>query len=253
MITATDLSLTLAGRHILGPIDVHLQAGCTSVLLGPNGAGKSSLVRLLSGIESPSSGDVRVNDRAVSSLAPLERARCLGVLTQHSALEFPFTAAEVIAMGRTPFGDVPGNARVIDELLSYFSINAAQVYTTMSGGERQLVQMARVLAQIWNGGDAAYLMLDEPMTALDLRHQASVVTLLSKLAGAGTGQLIVMHDINLAAAMADEVILMSKGEIVCQGRPEEVMTAARISDVFETRVEVVDATGLMFRTLPGDA
>ena len=158
----------------------------------------------------------------------------LGVLTQKSSLEFPFTAREVVAMGRMPFGVSEGFDEVTEELLSMFGVAADQSFLTMSGGEQQLVQLCRVFAQVWRRGSDAFLLLDEPMTALDLRHQSKIASTLKKLSVQGLGQLIVMHDINLASELADEIILMSHGEVVAKGSAAEALKVDNLELAFDT-------------------
>jgi len=155
-------------------------------------------------------------------------------LTQRSSLEFPFTAREVIAMGRMPFGVSDGVDEVTQELLSMFGVAADQSYLTMSGGEQQLVQLCRVFAQVWGRGSEAFLLLDEPMTALDLRHQSKIASTLKKLSSQGLGQLVVMHDINLAAELADEIVLMSHGKVVAKGSAAEALQVDHLERTFDT-------------------
>ena len=115
-----------------------------------------------------------------------------------------------------------------------FSVAADQSFLTMSGGEQQLVQLCRVFAQVWGRGSDAFLLLDEPMTALDLRHQSKVASTLKKLSVQGLGQLIVMHDINLAAELADQIILISHGEVVAKGSAAEALKVDNLELAFDT-------------------
>ncbi|MBT5723815.1 MAG: ATP-binding cassette domain-containing protein, partial [Gammaproteobacteria bacterium] len=201
-LSARNISFATKDRHILNNIDLEVQGGKTTVLLGPNGAGKSTLMKILSGYLKATGGEVLIAGCDPEKISLKARARMLGVLTQRSSLEFPFTAREVIAMGRMPFGVSEGFDEVTQELLGMFGVAADQSYLTMSGGEQQLVQLCRVFAQVWGRGSEAFLLLDEPMTALDLRYQSKIVSILKKFSSQGLGQLVVMHDINLAAELA---------------------------------------------------
>lgn len=231
-----QISYSVKSKKILTGVDLELRAGQTTVVLGPNGAGKSSLIKILSGYLQPSSGEVLIDGQAVAAHSLAQRAQKIAVLTQRSSLDFPFTAREVIQMGRTPFGITDDRHGVADELLDVFGISGGQSYISMSGGEQQLVQLARVFAQIWGRGEDVFLLLDEPMTALDLRHQALVARLLEEKSQEGTGQLVVMHDINLAAEIADQIILMSSGQIVALGSVDETLTVDNLEKTFNTPI-----------------
>ena len=247
-LSAHNISFAIKDQTILRDIDLEVQGGKTTVLLGPNGAGKSTLMKILSGYLKATSGDVLVAGCDPEAISLEARARILGVLTQRNSLEFPFTAREIIAMGRVPFGVSEGFDAVTQELLSMFSVAADQSYLTMSGGEQQLVQLCRVFAQVWGRGFEAFLLLDEPMTALDLRHQSKIASTLKKLSSQGLGQLVVMHDINLAAELADEIVLMSRGTVVAKGSPAEVLKVDNLERTFDTVInQLGDGSERYFR------
>ena len=233
-LSARNISFATKDRHILNNIDLEVQGGKTTVLLGPNGAGKSTLMKILSGYLKASDGEVMIAGCDPAKISLKARARMLGVLTQRSSLEFPFTAREVIAMGRMPFGVSEGFDEVTQELLGMFGVAADQSYLTMSGGEQQLVQLCRVFAQVWGRGSEAFLLLDEPMTALDLRYQSKIVSILKKFSSQGLGQLVVMHDINLAAELADEIVLMSSGKVIAKGSAAEALKVDNLERTFDT-------------------
>lgn len=228
----TDVSFRAGGNNILGPVNLLHASGECCVLLGPNGAGKSTLMRVASGYLTPTCGGARLNDRQVADISMNERARMLGVLTQRSSLDFPFRAEEVIAMGRTPYGADTAPDDITATVMELLGIRGDRIYTSLSGGEKQLVQLARIFVQVWGSGPEAVLLLDEPMTALDLNHQREVVALLRRFSQEGTGQMIVMHDINMAAEVADKIILMSDGLIVAAGKPEEVLQPDTLEATF---------------------
>jgi iron complex transport system ATP-binding protein len=233
-LSAGNISFAIKDLTILRDIDLEIQGGKTTALLGPNGAGKSTLMKILSGYLKPTGGEVMIAGCDPEKISLKARARMLGVLTQRSSLEFPFTAREVVAMGRMPFGVSEGFDEVTQELLSMFGVAADQSYLTMSGGEQQLVQLCRVFAQVWGRGSEAFLLLDEPMIALDLRHQSKIASTLKKLSSQGLGQLVVMHDINLAAELADEIVLMSHGRVVAKGSAAEALKVDNLERTFDT-------------------
>ncbi|MFP6802103.1 MAG: ATP-binding cassette domain-containing protein [Pseudomonadales bacterium] len=233
-LSAGNISFAIKDLTILRDIDLEIQGGKTTALLGPNGAGKSTLMKILSGYLKATGGEVMIAGCDPEKISLKARARMLGVLTQRSSLEFPFTAREVVAMGRMPFGVSEGFDEVTQELLSMFGVAADQSYLTMSGGEQQLVQLCRVFAQVWGRGSEAFLLLDEPMIALDLRHQSKIASTLKKLSSQGLGQLVVMHDINLAAELADEIVLMSHGRVVAKGSAAEALKVDNLERTFDT-------------------
>lgn len=236
-LSARNISFAIKDLTILRDIDLEIQGGKTTALLGPNGAGKSTLMKILSGYLKATGGEVMIAGCDPEKISLKARARMLGVLTQRSSLEFPFTAREIIAMGRMPFGVSEGFDEVTQELLSMFGVAADQSYLTMSGGEQQLVQLCRVFAQVWGRGSEAFLLLDEPMIALDLRHQSKIVSTLKKLSSQGLGQLVVMHDINLAAELADEIVLMSHGKVVAKGPAAEALKVDNLERTFDTVIK----------------
>ena len=233
-----DVGYSVGSIEILKSINLELLSGTCCVLLGPNGAGKSTLMRVASGYTRATVGEVELNGRPLSSMPLTERARQLAVLTQRNSLDFPFTAGEVIAMGRTPYG-ISALDAVAEKVIATLSIDGERIYTQLSGGEKQLVQLARVFSQVWERGSDACLLLDEPMTALDLNHQKEVVGMLSKFSSEGTGQLIVMHDINLAAEIADIIVLMSHGRVIGAGTPTEVLTTEALEKTFQAPMSVL--------------
>ena len=239
-IVAKNLSLHLSGFDLLRNIDLTLEAGKVNVLVGPNGAGKSSLLRVLTGEIKPSKGDVRINQQQLNDWSMQDRANLLAVLPQHSDLNFPFTAAEVVGLGRIPHktGYAKDQA-IITEALALVDASYLQrrLYTQMSGGEKQRVQLARVLAQIWEPSDLGeqFLVLDEPTAAFDLSHQQLTLSIVKQFAARGVGVLMVLHDLNLAARCADNLVVVNGGSIEASGAPDEVLTKELIYKVFDVQ------------------
>ena len=239
-IVANDLSLHISGFDLLRNIDLTIEAGKVNVLVGPNGAGKSSLLRVLTGEIKPSKGDVLINQKPLNDWSMQDRANILAVLPQHSELNFPFTAAEVVGLGRIPHktGFAKDQA-IIAEALALVDASYLQrrLYTQMSGGEKQRVQLARVLAQIWQPSDLGeqFLVLDEPTAAFDLSHQQLTLSIVKQLADRGVGVLMVLHDLNLAARCADNLVVVSGGNIEASGTPEKVLTKELIRQVFDVQ------------------
>ena len=234
---ADNVSLPLSGFDLLRNINLEIEAGKVTAIVGPNGAGKSSLLRVLTGELPTSQGDVYLNGRPLESWPMLDRAKLLAVLPQHSLLNFPFTADEVVGLGRIPHqtGLLKDN-QIIAEALQLVDANYLQTrfYTQMSGGEKQRVQLARVLAQIWQPshlGDQ-FLVLDEPTSAFDLSHQKLTLDIVRQLATRDVGVVMVLHDLNLAARCADNLVVFDGGVISAQGSPQEILTEQLIDKVF---------------------
>ena len=241
---AEGASLTIQHKTLLQATDVQLVAGEITAICGPNGAGKTSLLRVLAGDASLSSGRVCLNDQSLAHWAATDRAQTLAVLPQHSSLEFAFAVEDVVALGRTPHNSgSQHDSQVVSAALA--AIDGEQLrqrnYMALSGGEQQRVQLARVLAQLWEPSPHGerHLLLDEPTASLDLAHQVLLLNVLKNFAAQGVGICVVVHDLNLAARMADRLLIMQNGSIVASGSPAEVLQAELIAHVFGVHVELV--------------
>jgi iron complex transport system ATP-binding protein len=240
---AQGLSLTLSGTPLLGEVDIEVLPGIITTVLGPNGAGKTSLLRVLVGELAPDAGSVFLDGRALHLWPPRSRAGMLAVLPQHSLLNFPFTAAEVVMLGRTPHDTgVARDREIVAQALSAVdgAYLAGRIYTQLSGGEKQRVHLARVLAQIWDASAEGerYLVLDEPTSSFDLAHQQLTLDVVRNLAQTGVGILMVIHDLNLAARCANRMCLMQYGRIVDCGTPDEVLKSETIKRVFGVEASI---------------
>lgn len=239
VIAARDVAVVRGGRRLLDDVSLDLHAGEVLALLGPNGAGKSTLLSLLSGDVTPDQGLVEFRGRPIGDWPLAELARRRSVLLQDNQIMFPFTVHQVVEMGRAPWRRTPfeddDNAAITE------AIAAADIghlgnrrVPSLSGGERARVGFARVMA-----GRTGVLMLDEPTAALDLGHQETLLELTRQRAAAGDAVLIVLHDLNLAAAYADRIALLRDGRIVACDTPAAVLTAETVTEVYQTPVEVI--------------
>ncbi|WP_454041850.1 heme ABC transporter ATP-binding protein [Cellulosimicrobium sp. Marseille-Q8652] len=241
--SAHAVSLALGGAPVLRDVSVDVRAGEVRALLGPNGAGKSSLLGVLTGDLAPAAGDVVVHGRALGDWTPTELAMRRAVLLQQVSLSFPFTAVDVVRMGRSPWRGTPWEDEddaAVAEALAATDVGhlAERHFTSLSGGEKARVALSRVLAQ-----RTALLMLDEPTAALDLKHQELVLRLARSHAAAGGAVVVVVHDLSLAAAYADRVTLLAHGRVVADGGPREVLTETLLSEVYDHPVEIVEHPG----------
>ena len=234
---AENISLHISGFNLLRDVSMRVEPGTVTAIVGPNGAGKSSLLKVLTGEMIATTGQVSLNNQPLHTWGLEQKAKMIAVLPQHTVLNFPFTADEVVALGRIPHQTgILKDELIVADALKAVDANYLQkrFYTQMSGGEKQRVQLARVLAQIWEPtqlGDQ-FLVLDEPTSAFDLSHQKLTLEIVRGLAEQGTGVVMVLHDLNLAARCADNLVVFDSGTIAAQGSPEEVLTEALISQVF---------------------
>ncbi len=243
MIEAQSISYSVRGRNLLEEVSVTLKPGRLVAIVGPNGAGKSTLLKILTRELVPGKGSVMLDGRAIAGYTYLELARRRAVLTQQNKLSLPFEVQEVVMMGRYPFhknSPEEKDYEIVEECLRNVGMLsfARRIFTTLSGGEQQRVQLAKSLAQIW-GAENAFLFLDEPTNGLDLLHQYHALDIARQLADRGAGVVAVLHDLNMTLQYADEVLLMQKGRIRMSGAPAEVLTAGSIGEVFNVPVRLV--------------
>jgi iron complex transport system ATP-binding protein len=243
VIAAQGVRIERSGRALLDDVSLEVRAGEVLALLGPNGAGKSTLLGVLSGDTVPDSGSVRFGGRPIGDWSLIELARRRSVLLQDNQITFPFTVHQVVEMGRAPWRRTPleedDNAAIAEalEATDIMHLGSRRV-PSLSGGERARVAFARVMS-----GRTGVLMLDEPTAALDLGHQEAVLTLARDRARAGDAVLVVLHDLNLAAAYADRIALLREGRVFACDAPERVLTAEIVSEVYRTPVEVIPHPG----------
>jgi iron complex transport system ATP-binding protein len=240
--------------HVVGRgLDVALATGQVLALLGPNGGGKTTLLKTLLGLLAPQSGEVRLGDRALASLTSRERARLIAYVPQFHVATFAFTVEAVVLMGRTAHGNLfsrPSSAdrAIAARVLERFGIAhlRERPYTMISGGERQLVLLARALAQ-----EPQFVVLDEPTASLDFGNQGKVLREIRALAASGHGVLFTTHDPNHAMRAADRAYLLRDGARVGEGAIGLILNKAQLERLYGTSIETVnDSTGRM-AFLPG--
>jgi len=255
LVEARNVAHAFGETPVLRGIDLALSAGKLVVVAGPNGAGKTTLLRALAGVLRPDSGEVTLAGRPIIEMSRREIARQLAVVPQESAMAFPFSVREMVALGRAPFLGPLGRESAADvartsEALKELELEslAERAYPTLSGGEKRRVLLARALAQ---GVDA--WLLDEPTAHMDLGHGLYCFEWLRAwlAASPARGVLLVTHDLVLAARFADELVLLHRGEVAARGAPSDVLTAERIAAVYgvEARVERDTAGGILVSPL----
>lgn len=242
---AADVSVIRGGREVVSHVDLVVRHGEMVVLVGPNGAGKSTLMGVLAADLAPASGTASLDGRPVNGWGVRELAMRRAMLLQRIEISFPFSVLDVVRMGRSPWAGTRAeddDDQAVAAAMADTDVTdlAEREYPSLSGGERARAALARVLAQ-----GTGILLLDEPTAALDLQHQEIVMGVARARAALGTAVVVVAHDLALAAAWADRVVMLERGRLVADGPPQEVLTAELLSRVYRTPVEVIahPATG----------
>ncbi|WP_275286057.1 ABC transporter ATP-binding protein [Halomonas elongata] len=241
-LTGEALCAGYESRRVLDGVDLAVAEGKLTVLLGPNGSGKSTLLKTLARTLTPSAGRVCLDGEDIHRRHTREVAQRLGILPQGPSVPEGLTVRQLVGMGRFPHQrlwrqDAEQDTRAVREAMAHADVTdfAERSVDTLSGGQRQRCWIAMVLAQ-----ETDLILLDEPTTFLDLKVQVDLLELLARLAHAhGRTLLVVLHDLNLAAAYADVLVMMREGEIHRQGAPRDVFTAANLKAVFDLDANVI--------------
>lgn len=235
-----DLVVRRDGTDRVRGVSLVVSPGELVVLLGPNGAGKTLTLRAGLGIEAAQAGTTLLGGKDTSRLSALQRARRVAYLPQSRPLAWPSRVEDLVALGRFAYGAAPGRLSEADSAAVEAALVACQIEAlrhrradTLSGGELARVHCARAFA-----AGAPLMVADEPVAALDPRHQFRVMDLFRSFVSKGGGALVVLHDIALAARFADRLIWMQAGQVVAAGSPEETLTAARLADIYGVRARV---------------
>jgi iron complex transport system ATP-binding protein len=239
-LTVQHASVRIGGATLLDDVSFAAPAGSLTGLIGPNGAGKSTLMRTALGLVQLSAGSIAFDGTDLPAMPRRARAQMAAFVEQSGIAEARLSAREVVLLGRIPFQSVwqsapsPADDTAVDEALVAVGMTsfATRAYDTLSGGEQQRLQIARALAQ-----EPRLLILDEPTNHLDVHAQLAVLNLLRRQAQAGVTVLLALHDLNLAAAFCDQLVMLDRGRLVADGTPETVLTPALLRSVYK-----VDAT-----------
>jgi iron complex transport system ATP-binding protein len=246
MLRTENISYSIGKKEILKNISIDFLPGEFNMILGPNGSGKSTFLKVFSGELKPVKGNVFVDDKKVGTIKKEALAKVRAVMTQQPELGFPLAVEEVVMMGRYPHFDF--NPSHKDTAICLEAIDKMQVqhlvgrnYLTLSGGEKQRVQFARVLAQIWElpPTGSRYLFLDEPLTNLDINYQQAFLTVARELVKTNTVLIAIMHDINLSIQYADKLFFLKQGELVASGKPLDILSEQLIKHVFEVNTKII--------------
>jgi len=238
---ARNASVKRGGRTIFGPTSVQIGAGEITALIGPNGSGKSTLLRLFAGLWRPDSGEMLLDGKAIHSFDRKEMARRVAFVPQETQIDFAFTVAEILAMGRYAHrGRFAPQSRA-----DHDAINSAAAYcdithlidraiNTLSGGERQRVLIARSLVV-----EPEFILLDEPTANLDIHHALDVLQLCQSLSHKGKTVIVATHDFNLVTRYVTRLILLQAGLLIAEGPREDVLGPRTIQEVFHVDAEMI--------------
>ena len=239
-IEAQDVCFSYGRNAVLQGATFAIERGEFVGILGPNGSGKTTILKLVSGVLRAESGLIKLKDRNIRDYSPREIARHVAVVPQDTAIAFPFSALEIVLMGRSPYLPAFAFDRQADLDIAHEVMRetdtahlAGRRIHELSGGERQRVIVARALAQ-----QPEILLLDEPVTFLDIRHQIAIHEVLRELNSRGLTVVMISHDLNLASQYCSRLILLSNGRVHATGEPKEIISSETVREVYEADVMV---------------
>jgi iron complex transport system ATP-binding protein len=246
MITANQLKYTIANKKIIDTISVNFLPGVCNLIIGPNGSGKSTLIKLLTGALDNYEGEIAYYGVDLKTYNKQSLASCRAVLSQQTELSFPMLVEEVVLLGRNPFFEFKPNKidlEIVNEVIDLLDLNTftKRNYQSLSGGEKQRVQYARVLTQIWDppNGAARYLFLDEPLNNLDIYYQQLFLSIAVSLLNENTTLVGVVHDINIALRYAEQLYILKEGALVINDVPEKIVEGTLLNNVFNINTQII--------------
>lgn len=247
MLKTENIKYHIGKKQILNGISAEFYPGEFNMILGPNGSGKSTFLKIFSGEINQYSGSVLYNGEKIGLYKKEELAKQRAVMSQQPELNFPLMVEEVVMMGRYPhftFSPNKKDEEICNEVMEQMNLHSFKErnYLTLSGGEKQRVQYARVLAQVWEKPPTGYryLFLDEPLTSLDINYQQEFLQVASKFKEHNIVLIAVMHDINLAIQYADNLFFLKEGELMAHGKPKDILTEKLIREVFNVPVTIIN-------------
>ncbi len=253
-LSTEHLRVVLGGRAVLDDVSLALRPGEVTAVIGPNGAGKSTLLTCLAGLRRGDGGRAMLDGREIAGLPHKERARRIGLMPQSPEIAWAVDVETLVGLGRLPYqGALAGglsddDRAAVERAMAATGVTAlrTRIANTLSGGERGRVLMARALA-----GEPEWLLADEPLTGLDPGHQFDACDRLRQIAAEGRGVVVTLHDLSLAARLADRVVVLAQGRVAADGPPEEALTQARLAQVYGVEARVTSGADGLSVTLLG--
>lgn len=240
IICAEHVDFQVNRKSLLKDVSFLAKPYAITGLIGPNGAGKTTLLKLLAGLIRPTSGHIKIDNENIASMKANMRARLLAYMPQANSVHWPVSVQYIVGMGRLPFrkssaGFSGDNTQIVQNAMAQMAVDqlANRDVTSLSGGEKARVLLARALAQT-----TRILLVDEPATGLDIGHQISLMEKFQSLAASGITVILVLHDLSQAARYCHHVVLLDQGHLVCEGTPLEVLTKPRILDVYGVEADI---------------
>jgi iron complex transport system ATP-binding protein len=256
MLIANNLTYKIGNKTLLDDVSVSFEPGKLNLIIGPNGAGKSTLVKMLCNQVKAQTGSIIYGDKNVNDISIAELAKIRAVLSQNIELAFPLKVSEVVMMGRYPhFTGHPEAKDIVacEDAMRFFNVldMAERNYMTLSGGEKQRVHFARVISQIWypQKNNCRYLILDEPLTFLDVHYQFHFMNKLVELLQNNDMVVVgVVHDLNLTSRFADKIILLNHGKLLAAGNKDEVLSKDNIKQAYhlDPVIHIKDGSRYLF-------
>ncbi len=245
-VAINDLTVRAGSATLISDVSLAIEPGTWCTIVGPNGAGKTTLVETLAGLRRPSKGSIAISGISITSMSERERARRVSLVPQHPEVPVGMTVRDYVALGRTAhhglFRAASAHDRdIVESVLERMSLSefVGRDVTTLSGGERQRMVLGRALAQ-----STMVMVLDEPITGLDLRHQMELLELLKKEVGeCGLTVVATLHDLTLAGQFADRLVLLDRGRVVLDGLAGDVVRSPELSECYGMKLRVVDVDG----------
>ncbi len=257
ILQADSVGYQTNNTDLVSDIDLAVEEGQLVAILGPNGAGKSTLLKLLAGDLAPTTGSVQLDSVDIGQISTQELALQRAFLSQSPRLDLGFSVQAIVEMGRYPHRAQHDNSPDMDQeavadALARVEIThlAERVFGSLSGGERQRVSLARIIAQ-----HTPILLMDEPTTFTDVAHQELIMTEARRIAAERGSVVAIIHDLNLAAAYADRILLLANGQTVACGHPAEVLTSETLSETYQLQMQVIEhpfRDGPLVLTVPQD-
>jgi len=241
-----SLTVKAGAKTLINDVTLSVEAGTWLTIIGPNGAGKTSLVESVAGIRKIAAGSIAISGVDIGELNERERARLVALVPQNPSVPSGMSVHDYVALGRTAYHGMlrapsPGDRAIVDSVIERLSLQefAKRNVATLSGGERQRMVLARTLAQ-----STMVVVLDEPITGLDLRHHMDLLELLKKeVAECGLTVLATLHDLTLAGQFADRLVLLDKSQVVLDGAAHEVIRSTELASRYGMQLRVVDVDG----------